>query len=107
MSEPLLIADDLTAGYIPGVNILNDCSLELAEGELVGIIGPNGAGKSTLLKAMFGLVNVRQGEVRLRGEVITNLKAHSLVSRGIGYVPQINNVFQALTVEEHADALRR
>jgi branched-chain amino acid transport system ATP-binding protein len=103
VSEPLLIADDLTAGYIPGVNILNDCSLELAEGELVGIIGPNGAGKSTLLKAMFGLVNVREGAVRLRGEDITHMKAHSLVSRGIGYVPQINNVFQALTVTENLE----
>jgi len=101
--EPLLIADSLTAGYIPGVNILNDCSLSLAEGELVGIIGPNGAGKSTLIKAMFGLVNVRSGTVRLRGEDITGKKAHSLVSRGIGYVPQINNVFQALTIRENLE----
>ena len=102
-AEPLLIADRLTAGYIPGVNILNDCSLELHEGELVGIIGPNGAGKSTLVKAMFGLVNIRDGAVRLRGEEITNLKAHSLVSRGIGYVPQNNNVFPALTVGENLE----
>ncbi|NND76224.1 MAG: ABC transporter ATP-binding protein [Ilumatobacter sp.] len=103
MSEPLLIADDLTAGYVPGVNILNGCSLELAEGELVGIIGPNGAGKSTLVKAMFGLVGVRAGKVRLRGEDITNLKAHGLVSRGIGYVPQNDNVFPALTVIENLE----
>jgi branched-chain amino acid transport system ATP-binding protein len=102
-SEPLLVADSLTAGYIPGVNILNDCSLSLADGELVGIIGPNGAGKSTLVKAMFGLVNVSDGEVRLRGENITNLKAHSLVSRGIGYVPQNNNVFPALTILENLE----
>jgi branched-chain amino acid transport system ATP-binding protein len=102
-SEPLLIADGLTAGYLPGVNILNDCSLELAEGELVGIIGPNGAGKSTLIKAMFGLVNVRDGHVRLRGEDITNLKAHSLVSRGVGYVPQNDNVFPALTIAENLE----
>ncbi len=102
-TEPLLIADDLTAGYIPGVNILNGCSLTLSEGELVGIIGPNGAGKSTLVKAMFGLVNIREGEVRLRGEDITNMKAHSLVSRGIGYVPQINNVFPALTIKENLE----
>ncbi len=101
--EPLLVAESLTAGYIPGVNILNDCSLELAEGELVGIIGPNGAGKSTLIKAMFGLVNIREGTVRLRGEDITGKKAHSLVSRGIGYVPQINNVFQALTIRENLE----
>jgi branched-chain amino acid transport system ATP-binding protein len=102
-SEPLLIADDLTAGYLPGVNILNGCSLELNEGELVGIIGPNGAGKSTLVKAMFGLVNIRKGAVRLRGEDITNMKAHSLVSRGIGYVPQTNNVFPSLTVAENLE----
>ncbi|MEL6891900.1 MAG: ABC transporter ATP-binding protein [Actinomycetota bacterium] len=103
IAEPLLIADDLTAGYIPGVNILNGCSLTLTEGELVGIIGPNGAGKSTLVKSMFGLVNVREGEVRLRGEDITNMKAHSLVSRGIGYVPQNNNVFPALTIKENLE----
>ena len=100
-SEPLLIADSLTAGYIPGVNILNECSLTLSEGELVAIIGPNGAGKSTLVKSMFGLVNIRDGEVRLRGEDITNMKAHSLVHRGIGYVPQNNNVFPALTIIEN------
>ena len=102
-SEPLLVADNLTAGYIHGVNILNDCSLELAQGELVGIIGPNGAGKSTLIKSMFGLVNVREGQVRHRGEEITNLKANKLVSRGIGYVPQNNNVFPALTVTENLE----
>ncbi len=102
-SEPLLVADNLIAGYIPGVNILNDCSLELADGELVGIIGPNGAGKSTLIKAMFGLVNIREGQVRHRGEEITNWKANKLVSRGIGYVPQNNNVFPALTVTENLE----
>lgn len=100
-AEPLLIADHLTAGYIPGVDILNDCSLELFEGELVGIIGPNGAGKSTLLKSMFGFLDIRAGQIRLRGEDITDLKAHQLVSKGIGYVPQVENVFPALTVEEN------
>jgi branched-chain amino acid transport system ATP-binding protein len=103
MSSPLLIADSLEAGYVAGVNILNDCSLELNEGELVGIIGPNGAGKSTLLKAMFGLVDVRSGSVRLRGEDISHMKAHSLVQRGIGYVPQNNNVFPSLTVRENLE----
>ena len=101
--EPLLIADHLTAGYVPGVDILDDCSLELFDGELVGIIGPNGAGKSTLLKSMFGFLDIRAGAVRLRGEDITNLKAHSLVSLGIGYVPQVDNVFSALTVEENLE----
>ena len=101
--EALLTAEGLDAGYLPGINILNDCSLDLFEGELIGIIGPNGAGKSTLVKAIFGLVNIRQGSVRLRGEDITNMKAHSLVSRGIGYVPQTNNVFPSLTVEENLE----
>ena len=100
---PLLVADGLDAGYLPGINILNNCSLELFEGELVEIVGPNGAGKSTLVKAMFGLVNIRKGSVQLRGEEITNMKAHSLVSRGIGYVPQTNNVFPSLTIEENLE----
>ena len=105
MSEAamLLKADNLVAGYIPGVNILNGCSLELFEGELVGIIGPNGAGKSTLLKSMFGLIPVTSGSVTLRGEDITSLKAHDLVQKGVGYVPQINNVFPRLTVEENLE----
>ncbi|MCP4305417.1 MAG: ABC transporter ATP-binding protein, partial [bacterium] len=71
------------------------------DGELVGIIGPNGAGKSTLVKAIFGLVTVRSGVVLLRGEDISNLAAHELVARGVGYVPQRENVFSTLTVEEN------
>jgi branched-chain amino acid transport system ATP-binding protein len=99
--EPLLKATDIVAGYLPGVNILNGCNLEVAKGELVGIIGPNGAGKSTLLKALFGLVNVRSGSVTLAGNDITNQKANTLVSQGVGFVPQNNNVFPSLTVEEN------
>jgi branched-chain amino acid transport system ATP-binding protein len=101
--EYLLHADELVAGYVPEVDILNGCNLELAEGELVGIIGPNGAGKSTLIKAMFGLVSIRSGKVRLRGEDITALTAHELVSKGVGYVPQNNNVFPSLTIEENLE----
>lgn len=99
--EPLLHADELVAGYLPGVNILNGCSLVLHPGELVGIIGPNGAGKSTLLKALFGLVAIREGSLTLQGENITNLRADSLVKRGVGFVPQTNNVFPSLTIEEN------
>jgi branched-chain amino acid transport system ATP-binding protein len=97
----LLVATDLVAGYIPEVNILNGCNLTLYDGEIVGIIGPNGAGKSTFLKAVFGLITIRSGTVTLNGDAITGLKAHSLVGRGVGYVPQNNNVFPRLTVEEN------
>ena len=97
----LVDAKNLVAGYLPGINILNGCNLYANKGELVGIIGPNGAGKSTLLKALFGLVKVREGEVTLNGETITNMRADELVSRGIGFVPQSNNVFPSLTIEEN------
>jgi branched-chain amino acid transport system ATP-binding protein len=100
---PLLVAEDLVAGYVPGVDILNGCDLELHPGEFIGIIGPNGAGKSTLLKSMFGLVPVRSGSIKLRGEDITAAKAHRLVSLGVGYVPQNNNVFPSLTVRENLE----
>lgn len=99
--EPLLQATDVIAGYVPGVNILNGCDLTVYPGELVGIIGPNGAGKSTLLKALFGLVSVRSGSVVLGGEDITNHRADSLVRRGVGFVPQNNNVFPSLSIEEN------
>ena len=99
--DVLLEAHELVAGYQPGVDILHGASLELRRGSLVGIIGPNGAGKSTLIKALFGLVPVRSGEVLLGGEDITRLKAHELVARGVGYVPQVRNVFGTLTIEEN------
>jgi branched-chain amino acid transport system ATP-binding protein len=101
--ELLIHVDNIHAGYLPGVDILQGCSLEVSPGELVGIIGPNGAGKSTLLKALFGLINVRTGSVNFRGEEITGMTAHELVSRGIGYVPQIDNVFPSLTVSENLE----
>jgi branched-chain amino acid transport system ATP-binding protein len=94
----LVEARDLIAGYLPGINILNGCNLYADQGELVGIIGPNGAGKSTLLKALFGLVKIREGFVTLQGEEITNMRADELVGRGIGFVPQSNNVFPSLTI---------
>lgn len=97
----LLLARDLVAGYVPGVNILNGCTLTLSEGEVVAIIGPNGAGKSTLIKTVFGLIPVREGALTLRGADISGLPAHSLVERGVGYVPQTQNVFPSLTIEEN------
>ena len=99
----VLRADDLIAGYLPGVNILNGADLYCQEGELVGIIGPNGAGKSTLLKALFGLVRIATGTVTLKGEDITNERADRLVTQGIGFVPQSNNVFPSLTIQENLE----
>lgn len=99
----LVRADQLFAGYFPGVNILNGADLYAKDGELVGIIGPNGAGKSTLLKAIFGLVHINEGAVLLRDEDITNLRADQLVKRGVGFVPQTNNVFPSLTIEENLE----
>lgn len=104
-SEAPLVLDlkDLTAGYLPGVNILNHCSISVREGELIGIIGPNGAGKSTLLKAIFGQVKIRGGEILLKGEDITGLKANKLVARGVGYVPQNDNIFPSLSIQENLE----
>ena len=99
----VLRADNLIAGYLPGVNILNGADLYCQPGELVGIIGPNGAGKSTLLKAMFGLVKVHTGTVQLGGQDVTNERADQLVAQGIGFVPQTNNVFPSLTIEENLE----
>lgn len=99
----LLVAENVTAGYLPEIDILNGVNVTLNVGELVGIIGPNGAGKSTLIKAIFGLVDVRAGSVTLRGDDISDLAAHELVAKGVGYVPQRANIFPSLTV---ADNLR-
>ncbi len=99
----VLRADNLVAGYLPGVNILNGTDLYCQPGELVGIIGPNGAGKSTLLKALFGLVKVGSGSVKLNGKDVTNERADVLVSSGIGFVPQTNNVFPTLTIQENLE----
>ncbi|MEO9324619.1 ABC transporter ATP-binding protein [Nocardioides sp. C4-1] len=101
--DAVLRADDLIGGYLPGVDILNGADLYCNRGELVGIIGPNGAGKSTLLKALFGLVTVRSGSVVLEGQDITNKRADQLVTAGIGFVPQTNNVFPSLTIEENLE----
>jgi ABC-type branched-subunit amino acid transport system ATPase component len=100
-SQPVILTQELVAGYLPGVNILNGANMYANKGELIGIIGPNGAGKSTLLKAIFGQVQIRGGSVELNGKDITGLKANKLVSAGVAFVPQNNNVFPGLTVEEN------
>lgn len=102
-TQNVIEATGLVAGYVPEVNILNGCDLTVTPGEFVGIIGPNGAGKSTLLKAVLGMVAVRSGSILLRGEDITGQAAHKLVERGVGFVPQTNNVFASLTVRENLE----
>ncbi len=101
MSERVVEVKNLVAGYLPGVNILNGVNFHADKGELIGIIGPNGAGKSTLLKAIFGLVKVREGSITLNSESIVGLKPNKLVTKGVGFIPQNNNVFPSLTIEEN------
>jgi ABC-type branched-subunit amino acid transport system ATPase component len=101
VSQTVIEVKDLVAGYLPGVNILNGTNFHADKGELIGIIGPNGAGKSTLLKAIFGLVKVREGSITLNGESIVGLKSNQLVTKGVGFIPQNNNVFPSLTIEEN------
>ena len=103
MSAPVLHAEGLTAGYVPEVDILTGVDAEVREGEIVTIVGPNGAGKSTLLKCVFGLLPPRTGRVLLRGEDITGERPHVITRRGMSYVPQLDNVFPTLTVEENLE----
>jgi neutral amino acid transport system ATP-binding protein len=99
----MLATEDLVAGYVPEVDILTGVSINVEEGEVVTVIGPNGAGKSTLVKAIFGLLNPRQGRVLFRGHEITGLKPHTITRRGLSYVPQLDNVFPSLTVRENLE----
>jgi neutral amino acid transport system ATP-binding protein len=99
----LLETEGLVAGYVPEVDILNGISIRVAEGEIVTVIGPNGAGKSTLIKTIFGLLHPRRGTIVFEGDDITTLKPHECTQRGLSYVPQLDNVFPSLTVEENLE----
>jgi ABC-type branched-subunit amino acid transport system ATPase component len=99
----LLSAEGLVAGYVPDVDILDGVTFGVAEGEIATVIGPNGAGKSTLIKTIFGLLRPRRGRVTLHGEDLTGLPPHSITRRGMSYVPQLDNVFPGLTVEENLE----
>jgi ABC-type branched-subunit amino acid transport system ATPase component len=101
MRAPVFEVRELRAGYLPEVDIVNGVDLHVDEGEIVTIVGANGAGKSTLIKAAVGLVPVRGGTVLLRGEPIAGRRPHRIARRGVGYVPQLNNVFPTMTVEEN------
>jgi branched-chain amino acid transport system ATP-binding protein len=98
----LLDMQDIYGGY-GGVDILNGINLSVAPGEIVVIIGPNGAGKSTALKAVFGLVDIRRGQILFDGRDITRMSTEKVVRQGICYVPQTENVFPTLTVQENLE----
>ena len=95
-------ANNLTGGY-GGVNIIEDCSFNVNRGEIVSILGPNGAGKSTAMKAMLGILDLKNGEVRLNGKDITNFSTQDRIKQGISFVPQTKNIFTELSVEENLE----
>ncbi|RLB22276.1 MAG: ABC transporter ATP-binding protein [Deltaproteobacteria bacterium] len=96
----ILKVTDVTAGY-GEVDILHDVHIQVEKGQIVSVIGPNGAGKSTLLKTIFGLLKPRNGKIMFNGEDITGLKPDRIAKKGISYVPQVENVFPSLTIQEN------
>ena len=103
MDKPILEVNGVAAGYVKGLNILQGIDLVVTEGEIVSIIGPNGAGKSTLLKAVMGLIQTSAGRYYLNGLEKTSLSTHRIVEEGVGYVPQVENIFPSLTVQENLE----
>jgi branched-chain amino acid transport system ATP-binding protein len=103
VAEPFLIGENKTGGDGTGADILHSCTLAVEKGEIAVIVGPNGAGKSTAMKAVFGMLNLREGAVRLNGEDITHLTPQARVGKGMGFVPQTSNIFTSLTVEENLE----
>ncbi|CAM3080970.1 ABC transporter ATP-binding protein [Paracoccus nototheniae] len=101
--DPFLIGENMTGGYGKGADILHDCTIAVEQGQIAVIVGPNGAGKSTAMKAIFGMLNLRQGSVRLSGQDITALNPQDRVKAGMGFVPQVNNIFPSMTVEENLE----
>jgi branched-chain amino acid transport system ATP-binding protein len=99
----VLATEDLVAGYVPEVDILNGVSIRIREKEIVTVVGPNGAGKSTLIKTIFGLLKPHRGSVLFKGEDIGGAKPHTIARKGMSYVPQLDNVFPSLTVEENLE----
>ena len=97
-----LIGENMTGGY-GGADILHGCTLAVEKGQIAVIVGPNGAGKSTAMKAVFGMLNLREGAVRIGGEDITHLSPQDRVAKGMGFVPQTSNIFTSMTVEENLE----
>ncbi len=101
--EPYLIGDAMTGGYGRGADILHGCTIAVNKGEIAVIVGPNGAGKSTAMKAVFGMLNLRDGAVRIGGKEITALSPQDRVAEGMAFVPQTSNIFTSMTVEENLE----
>jgi branched-chain amino acid transport system ATP-binding protein len=101
VSAPVLVAAGLVAGYEPGAPVVNGASASVAAGEILALLGPNGAGKSTFVKAIAGLVPLVAGSVTVAGTEVTRSPAHRRPAAGLAYVPQVENVFTTLTVEEN------
>jgi len=97
-----LIGENMTGGY-GAADILHGCTIAVDQGEIVVIVGPNGAGKSTAMKAIFGMLQLREGAVRLDGDDITKLSPQERVRRGMGFVPQTQNIFTSMTVRENLE----
>ncbi len=100
---PFLIGEAMTGGYGSGADILHDCTVAVDKGQIAVIVGPNGAGKSTAMKAVFGMLNLRKGRVCIDGRDITRLSPQDRVAQGMAFVPQTNNIFTSLTVEENLE----
>ena len=103
MNKTVIECNGIAAGYVKGLNILQGVDLLVNEKEIVSIIGPNGAGKSTLLKAIMGIINISGGRFYINGKEKTNTQTHEIVREGVGYVPQVENVFPSLTIEENLE----
>ena len=97
-----LIGKNMIGGY-GNANILNDCTISVEKGEITVVVGPNGAGKSTAMKAIFGMINLKEGQIKIDGENVTKLAPQERVLKGMGFVPQSNNVFTTMTVEENLE----
>lgn len=97
-----LNGENLTCGY-GGANIIFDCNVAVREGEIAVIVGPNGAGKSTAMKALFGMLELESGSVTCYGEDITSLSPQNRVAKGMAFVPQTNNIFSTLSVEDNLE----
>ena len=101
--DKFLKAHKITSGYGSGPDILHACDISVGKGEIAVIVGPNGAGKSTAMKAIFGMLDVREGSVLLDGVDISNFSTQDRVRAGMGFVPQNQNIFTSMTVEENLE----